>query len=67
MSSIDGKMVGLISLNASPYEIASQAARDAAYVCIRTHGDAPEVRAICNTMKLYVILPRYLSFTAISR
>ena len=37
-------MVGLISTKASPYDIAQQAIADAAYMCTRTHGDAPEVR-----------------------
>ena len=40
----DPTMVGLISTKASPYDIAQQAIADAAYMCTRTHGDAPEVR-----------------------
>lgn len=36
-------MIGLISLKSSPYEIAKQVINDAAYMCRRTHGDAPEV------------------------
>jgi len=36
-------MIGLISKRASPCEIAQQVIADAAYMCRRTHGDAPEV------------------------
>mmetsp|Transcript_578 Transcript_578/g.1011 ORF Transcript_578/g.1011 Transcript_578/m.1011 type:complete len:194 (+) Transcript_578:840-1421(+) len=36
-------MIGMISMKASPYQIAQQAAQDASYICNRTHGDAPEV------------------------
>jgi pyruvate dehydrogenase kinase 2/3/4 len=36
-------MIGLISLRASPYDIAQEVINDAAYMCRRTHGDAPEV------------------------
>ena len=36
-------MVGLVSTQASPFDIAQQAITDAAYMCTRTHGDAPEV------------------------
>eukprot|EP01038_Epipyxis_sp_PR26KG_P008260 gene8260-11178_t len=39
----DKDMIGLISLRASPYDIAIQTISDAAYMCTRTHGDAPEV------------------------
>lgn len=39
----DPDMIGLISLRASPYQIAQQAIADAAYVCTRTFGDAPQV------------------------
>jgi pyruvate dehydrogenase kinase 2/3/4 len=36
-------LVGLISQHASPRDIALQTISDAAYICTRTHGDAPEV------------------------
>ena len=35
--------IGLISLRASPFEIAQQVIQDAAYMCTRVHGDAPDV------------------------
>mmetsp|Transcript_14608 Transcript_14608/g.21780 ORF Transcript_14608/g.21780 Transcript_14608/m.21780 type:complete len:399 (-) Transcript_14608:172-1368(-) len=41
--STDPDMIGLISKRASPCEIAQQVIADAAYMCRRTHGDAPEV------------------------
>lgn len=43
MCSLDPNMIGLINLRASPYEIATQAIRDASHICTRVHGDAPEV------------------------
>jgi pyruvate dehydrogenase kinase 2/3/4 len=39
----DESMVGLVSLNASVYDIVQDAINDATYMCSRTHGDAPEV------------------------
>jgi pyruvate dehydrogenase kinase 2/3/4 len=36
-------MIGLVSLQASPYDIAQQAISDASFICARVHGDAPEV------------------------
>ena len=39
----DDSCVGLVSLNASVYDIALDAINDATYMCTRTHGDAPEV------------------------
>jgi pyruvate dehydrogenase kinase 2/3/4 len=39
----DDSMVGLVSLNASVYDIVQDAINDATYMCSRTHGDAPEV------------------------
>lgn len=41
--STDPDMIGLISKKASTCEIAQQVIADAAYMCRRTHGDAPEV------------------------
>lgn len=41
--SLDRNMIGLINLRASPFDIAAQAIRDAAHICTRVHGDAPEV------------------------
>ena len=40
----DPDFIGLISKKSSPYDIAQQVIADAAYMCRRTHGDAPEVR-----------------------
>mmetsp|Transcript_27421 Transcript_27421/g.45994 ORF Transcript_27421/g.45994 Transcript_27421/m.45994 type:complete len:397 (-) Transcript_27421:800-1990(-) len=39
----DPNMIGLVDLQASPYEIAKEAIADAEYMCRRAHGDAPEV------------------------
>ena len=39
----DDSMIGMISADASPNEIALHAIEDAAYMCRRQHGDAPEV------------------------
>ena len=54
-------MVGLISTRTSPYEIAQQAIHDAAYMCTRTHGDAPEVRATTQYTTPYLLITPYLS------
>ena len=40
----ESNMVGLISQAASPHDIAQQVIEDAAYMCTRQHGDAPDVR-----------------------
>ena len=48
-------MVGLISTQASPFEIAQQAITDAAYMCTRTHGDAPEVCTYLNTTHTHTL------------
>ncbi len=39
----DPNLIGLINQKASPKDIALQTISDAAYICSRTHGDAPEV------------------------
>ena len=54
-------MVGLISTRASPFDIAQQAINDAAYMCTRTHGDAPEVCESDQTVHLLQPSDKYLT------
>lgn len=49
-------MIGLISKKSSPCDIAQQVIADAAYMCSRTHGDAPDVSQHCNTIPMYVCI-----------
>lgn len=60
--SIDPNMIGLISTCASPYDIALQAIDDAAYMCKRTHGDAPEVTIHGRTDLHFPYAPSHISY-----
>ncbi len=55
-------MVGLISKRASPVEIAKQAIQDAAYMCRRTHGDAPEVTIHGRTDLTFPYVSSHISY-----
>jgi len=55
-------MIGLVSTSASPYEIASQAIEDAAYMCRRAHGDAPEVKILGRTDLHFPYVPSHISY-----
>ena len=55
-------MIGLVSLAASPYEIALGAIRDASFMCTRTHGDAPEVTILGRTDLTFPYVPSHLSY-----
>ena len=55
-------MVGLIALKASPLEIAQQAIQDAAYICSRTHGDAPEVTIHGRTDLSFPYVSSHISY-----
>lgn len=55
-------MVGLINLKASPYEIAAQAIRDAAYICSRVHGDAPDVTIHGRTDLTFPFVDSHVSY-----
>lgn len=54
--------MGLISLQASPYEIATQAIEHAAYVCTRTHGDAPQVKIYGRTDLTFPYVTSHLHY-----
>ena len=58
----DPNMVGLISTRASPFDIAQQAIADAAYMCTRTHGDAPEVTIHGRTDLTFPYAPSHISY-----
>jgi pyruvate dehydrogenase kinase 2/3/4 len=55
-------MVGLIHQRASPVEIAKQTIQDAAYMCRRTHGDAPEVTIHGRTDLTFPYVPSHISY-----
>jgi len=55
-------MIGLVSTAASPYEIALQVIEDAAYVCKRTHGDAPDVKILGRTDLHFPYVPSHISY-----
>ncbi|KAJ1410185.1 branched-chain alpha-ketoacid dehydrogenase [Ochromonadaceae sp. CCMP2298] len=58
----DSDSIGLISLSASPYDIATQAIQDATYVCTRTHGDAPEVTIHGRTDLTFPYVSSHISY-----
>ena len=58
----DPNMVGLISTRASPFDIAQQAIADAAYMCTRTHGDAPEVTIHGRTDLTFPYVSSHISY-----
>jgi len=58
----DPNMIGLVSQNASPYDIAMQVINDAAYMCTRTHGDAPEVTIHGRTDLHFPYVPSHISY-----
>jgi pyruvate dehydrogenase kinase 2/3/4 len=55
-------MIGLVSQAASPFDIAQQAIHDAAYMCTRTHGDAPEVTIHGRTDLKFPYVPSHISY-----
>jgi hypothetical protein len=55
-------MVGLISTRTSPVDIAKEAIADAAYMCTRTHGDAPEVTIHGRTDLYFPYVPSHISY-----
>eukprot|EP00595_Chromulina_sp_UTEXLB2642_P000268 CAMPEP_0196762422 /NCGR_PEP_ID=MMETSP1095-20130614/1915_1 /TAXON_ID=96789 ORGANISM="Chromulina nebulosa, Strain UTEXLB2642" /NCGR_SAMPLE_ID=MMETSP1095 /ASSEMBLY_ACC=CAM_ASM_000446 /LENGTH=212 /DNA_ID=CAMNT_0042113265 /DNA_START=493 /DNA_END=1127 /DNA_ORIENTATION=- len=62
-SSNDGSnMIGLISPKASPYNIALQTIEDAAYMCKRQHGEAPEVTIHGRTDLHFPYFPSHISY-----
>jgi pyruvate dehydrogenase kinase 2/3/4 len=58
----DPNMIGLISLQASPYEIAKQVIQDASFICSRTHGDAPEVTIHGRTDLHFTYVSSHISY-----
>jgi pyruvate dehydrogenase kinase 2/3/4 len=58
----DPNMIGLVSLRCSPKEIAEQASQDAAFMCSRIHGDAPEVTFHGRTDLAFTFVTSHLSY-----
>lgn len=58
----DDSMIGMISADASPNEIALHAIEDAAYMCRRQHGDAPEVTIHGRTDLTFPYVPSHLQY-----
>ena len=55
-------MIGLVSPVCSPKAVAEQAVRDAAYMCSRTYGDAPEVTFHGRPDLVFPYVPSHLSY-----
>lgn len=55
-------MIGLVSQRASPYDIAISTIDDAAYMCTRTHGDAPEVTIHGRTDLTFPYVTSHISY-----
>mmetsp|Transcript_15403 Transcript_15403/g.13938 ORF Transcript_15403/g.13938 Transcript_15403/m.13938 type:complete len:409 (-) Transcript_15403:998-2224(-) len=58
----DNDMIGLISLEACPYDIISQAINAANYMCTRQHGDAPEVTIYGNPEFKFAYFPSHFRY-----
>ncbi len=58
----EANMIGLISPACSPKEVAMAAIRDAAYMCTRAHGDAPEVTLHGRTNLCFPYVPSHLNY-----
>lgn len=56
------EMIGLISTHCSPAQIAEFAIEDAAYMCSRQHGDAPEVEIKGRTDLTFPYVPSHLQY-----
>ena len=61
----DFEMIGLVKKSASPYEIAQAAISDAAYMCTRLHGDAPEVTIHGRTDLSFPYVPSHIHYMLI--
>ena len=59
---VNSNMIGLVNLCTSPYEIATAAISDAAFMCTRTHGDAPEVIIVGRTDLTFPYVPSHLHY-----
>ena len=55
-------IVGMIHQSASPYEIARNAINDATYMCMRTHGEAPEVTIHGRIDLTFPTIPEYVHY-----
>lgn len=58
----DQNMMGMIDLQASPYQIAMQAIEDASFICDRTHGESPRVTIHGRTDLHFPFIPSYLNY-----
>ncbi len=56
------EVIGLVSRNTSPYEVALQAISDASYMCTRQHGDAPEVTVVGRTDLTFPYVPSHIHY-----
>jgi pyruvate dehydrogenase kinase 2/3/4 len=55
-------MVGIVCMNASPYDIARNAISDASYMCSRVHHDAPEVTIHGRTDLTFPYIPDHIHY-----
>ena len=57
--------IGFINLHSSPYEIVQQAADDAALICCRKYGDAPDVNIQGRLDLTFPYIPTHLHYIAL--
>ena len=55
-------MIGLISPTCNPKSVAEHAVEDAAYMCARVHGEAPEVTFHGRTDLSFPYVPSHLNY-----
>lgn len=61
----DEDYIGLINLHSSPYEIVQAAADDAALICCRKYGDAPDVNIQGRLDLTFPYIPTHLHYIAL--
>jgi pyruvate dehydrogenase kinase 2/3/4 len=55
-------LIGMVNMETSPFEIAQAAVQDARYICMRTHGDAPDVSIHGRTDLTFPYVPSHISY-----
>lgn len=55
-------MIGLISLNTSPYDVAQDAIKDASNICARKLGYSPPVKILGHTDLTFPYIPSHLYY-----
>jgi len=64
-TNLDDGYVGLINLQTNPYELVQHAADDAALICCRKYGDAPDVNIQGRLDLTFPYIPTHLHYIAL--